>query len=263
MAGRHTTTAGLFVPADSALHRLPPQCKLVAGFAFVLVVVATPREAFWAFGAYAALLAGAARLGRLPLGFVLRRLTIEAPFVAFAFFMPFFGQGDKVDVLGLPLYVDGLWAAWNILVKGTLGVATTVVLAGTTPVAELLRGMDRLHVPRVFTSIAGFMVRYLEVITDEMHRMSVARRSRGYDPRWLWQAKAVAVSAGALFIRSYERGERVYLAMVSRGFDGSLPVLAEEGGAPARQWAFSLALPAAAAAIAVTAIVQLGRASVS
>ncbi len=250
MSGKHATTSGLFVPGDSYLHRLRPQCKLVAIFLFVLAVVATPREAFWAFGCYALLLAGAARLGHLPLRFVLRRLTIETPFVAFAFFMPFFGEGDKVDLLGLHLYVDGLWAAWNILVKGTLGVASTVVLAGTTPVAELLHGMDRLHIPRVFTSIAGFMVRYLEVITDEMHRMSVARRSRGYDPRWLWQARAVATSAGTLFIRSYERGERVYLAMVSRGFEGSLPVLADEG-APARQWAISLALPAAAATIAL------------
>lgn len=250
MAGRHALAGGLFVPGDSPLHRLRPQCKLAAALLFVLAVVATPREAFWAFGCYALLVVGAARLGHLPLRFVLRRLTIEAPFVAFAFFMPFFGQGDRVDVLGLHLYVDGLWAAWNILVKGTLGVAATVVLAGTTPVPELLHGMERLHVPRVFTSIAGFMVRYLEVIVDEMHRMSVARRSRGYDPRWLWQAKAVATSAGALFIRSYERGERVYLAMVARGFDGTLPVLAEEG-APARQWAVSLALPAVAAAIAL------------
>ena len=250
MGGKHATTDGLYVPGHSPLHRLRPQCKLVAIFLFVLAVVATPREAFWVFGGYAILLAVAARIGRIPLRFVLRRLTIETPFVAFAFFMPFFGQGDKVDVVGLHLYVDGLWAAWNILVKGTLGVAASVVLASTTPVAELIHGMDRLHVPRVFTSIAGFMVRYLDVVTDEMHRMSVARRSRGYDPRWLWQAKAVAVSAGALFIRSYERGERVYLAMVSRGFDGTLPVLAEEG-APARQWAGALALPVAAAAIAL------------
>ena len=69
--------------------------------------------------------------------------------MAFAFFMPFFGEGDKVALLGLHLYVDGLWAAWNIFVKGTLGVASTVVLAATTPVAELLHGMDRLHIPRV------------------------------------------------------------------------------------------------------------------
>ena len=94
------------------------------------------------------------------------------------------------------------------------------------------------------------MVRYLEVITGEMQRMRVARRSRGYDPRWMWQARAVATSAGTLFIRSYERGERVLPGDGVAGLQGSLPVLADEG-APARQWAISLALPAAAAAIAL------------
>ena len=85
---------------------------------------------------------------------------------------------------------------------------------------EFLRGFERLHMPRAFTSTLSFMIRYLDVIADEMRRMQVARESRGYDPRWIWQAKAVAASAGALFIRSYERGERVYLAMLSRGYDG-------------------------------------------
>ena len=65
------------------------------------------------------------------------------------------------------------------------------------------------------------MVRYGDVITGEMRRMKIARESRGYDPRWIWQAKAVARSAGALFVRSYERGERVYLAMASRGYAGT------------------------------------------
>ena len=121
----------------------------------------------------------------------------------------------------------GLWGAWNILVKGTLGVATTVILAASTPIPELLQGLDRLRVPKAFTSVAGFMVRYLDVITEEMRRMKIARLSRGYDPRWIWQAKALASSMGALFIRAYERGERVHLAMVSRGYSGTMPVVGQ------------------------------------
>ena len=112
--------------------------------------------------------------------------------------------------------------------------------------------MERLHAPRAFTSITSFMVRYAEVISAEMHRMKVARQSRGHDPRWFWQAKAVAHSAGALFIRSYERGERVHLAMLARGYDGALPVHATGVAAP-RQWAAALALPAGALVVAVTA----------
>jgi cobalt/nickel transport system permease protein len=242
----------LYLPGASPLHRARPQCKIAASLLFVLAVVATPREALWAYGLYALLLVGIARVGRVPLAFLARRLVIEAPFLAFAVLLPVVGQGERVEVLGLPLAREGLWAAWNILVKGTLGVAASVLVAATTPVPELLRGLERLRLPRAFTTIAGFMVRYADVIADELRRMRVARLSRGYDPRWIWQVKAVAATAGALFIRSYERGERVYLAMVSRGYAGSMPVL-EDLAASRRQWLAALATPAAAALVAATA----------
>jgi cobalt/nickel transport system permease protein len=125
-------------------------------------------------------------------------------------------------------------------------------VAATTPVPELLRGLERLRLPRAFTTVAGFMVRYADVIADELRRMRVARLSRGYDPRWIWQARAVAATAGALFIRSYERGERVYLAMVSRGYAGSMPVL-DELAASRRQWLAALTVPATAALVAAAA----------
>lgn len=242
----------LYLPGASPLHRARPQCKIAASLLFVLAVVATPREALWAYGLYALLLVGIARVGRVPLAFLARRLVIEVPFLLFAVLLPVVGQGERIEVLGLPLAREGLWAAWNILAKGTLGVAASVIVAATTPVPELLRGLERLRLPRAFTTIAGFMVRYADVIADELRRMRVARLSRGYDPRWIWQARAVAATAGALFIRSYERGERVYLAMVSRGYAGSMPVL-EDLAASRRQWLTALAVPAAAALVAAAA----------
>jgi cobalt/nickel transport system permease protein len=257
VSGGHGPTASLYVAAASPLHRLAPQCKLAAALLFVFAVVATPREAFWAFAVYALALAALARVGRVPLAFVARRMVIEVPFVAFALFLPFVAQGERVEVAGLSLATEGLWAAWNIVAKATLGVATTVVLAATTPVAAILDGFDRLRVPRLFTAVAGFMVRYLDVVVGEARRMRVARLSRGDNGRWLWQARAVATSAGTLFVRSFERGERVHLAMLSRGFDGSLPVLADQP-AGGRQWGTALALPVAAAAVAVVAWATVG-----
>jgi cobalt/nickel transport system permease protein len=188
----------------------------------------------------------------LPLPTLARRLALELPFLLFAVFLPLVGQGERVEVLGVALSTEGLWAAWNIVAKGTLGVATSVILAATTPVPELLRGLERLRLPAAFTTIAGFMVRYADVIADEVRRMRIARISRGHDPRWIWQARAVAASAGTLFIRSYERGERVYLAMVSRGYAGSMPVL-QDLDATRGQWLAALSLPAAAALVAATA----------
>jgi cobalt/nickel transport system permease protein len=252
--GRHGGGFGahLHVAGTGRLHRAPSECKVAATVLFVLAVVATPREAFWAYGCYAALLAGLALASSVPLGLIGRRLVIELPFVAFAFLLPIVGRGERVEVLGIPLSVAGLWAAWNILVKATLGVAATVLLAATTPVPEVLRGLERLRVPRVVVAICGFMVRYGDVVVDEMRRMRIAQRSRGYDGRWIWQARAVAASAGALFVRSYERGERVYLAMVSRGYDGSLPP-GRRPAATARQWCTALALPAVAALVSTVA----------
>jgi cobalt/nickel transport system permease protein len=256
MSGGHGHAHGLHIPADTAVHRLRPQAKVAATLGFVLAVVATPREAFWAFGVDAVLLAVVAVLAAVPLATLGRRLVIEAPFVAFAVFLPLVGEAPHTDALGLSLSEPGLWAAWNILVKGTLGVAATVLLASTTSIPELLTGLDRLHVPRAFTVIAGFMVRYSEVITGEARRMRVARLSRGYDPRWIWQARAIASSAGTLFIRAYERGERIHLAMLSRGFDGQLPSATGADAGP-REWATVAVLPALAAVVAVTAWVRV------
>ena len=242
----------LFVHGQSRVHELRPQCKLAATILFIFAVVITPREAFWAFAAYVILLAGVARTGRVPLRTLARRLRFEVPFVAFAFFLPLVGQGRRIEVLGVSLSVAGLWGAWNILIKGTLGVAATALLGATTSMPDLLVGLERLRVPRVFVAIAGSMMRYLEVIAGEMQRMKVARQSRGYDPRWMWQSKAVASSAGSLFVRSFERGERVYLAMASRGYDGSLPAL-EEHGASRLQWLAALTVPGLAVITATVA----------
>ncbi|MEZ5217035.1 MAG: cobalt ECF transporter T component CbiQ [Ilumatobacteraceae bacterium] len=212
----------LYLPGDTPIHRLAPEAKLLGVLVWVFAVVSTPRHAFWAFAIHAAVALTVASLAGLPPHRLARRLVVEVPFVAFAVLLLIVGRGERTSVLGVSLSVAGLWAAWNILAKATLGVVASVVLASTTPVPRLLRGLERLRVPSLFVAICGFMVRYADVLTNELHRMRIARISRGDDPRWIWQARAVAGTAGALFVRSYERGERVHLAMLSRGFDGRL-----------------------------------------
>ncbi|MEV7284246.1 cobalt ECF transporter T component CbiQ [Streptomyces sp. NPDC093252] len=232
----------LYRPGHSPVHRLPPHTKIAATFAFVVVVVSTPREAMWAFGLYGVLLAAVAGFARVPAGLLLRRLLIEVPFVAFAVLLPFVARGERVDVLGLSLSVNGLWGAWNVLAKGTLGVAASVLLAATTELRALLLGLQRLKLPPLLVQIASFMIRYGDVITDEMRRMRIARESRGFEARGVRHWGVLAKSAGALFIRSYERGERVHLAMISRGYTGTMPVI-DEVRADRAQWSSALALP--------------------
>ncbi|TMQ99898.1 cobalt ECF transporter T component CbiQ [Actinomadura soli] len=245
-------THRLYVPGASPVHRLPPQCKLVAVLAFVLLVVATPRERFWAFAVYALLLAGVAATARIPFRTVAKRVVIEVPFVAFAFLLPFVATGEETAVLGVGLSESGLWGAWNILAKGTLGVVASILLAATTEPRLLLLGIERLRMPQLITQIATFMLRYGDVVAAELGRMKVARASRGFEARDLRATRVLATSAGALFLRSYERGERVHLAMLSRGYDGRMP-LTHDVGATAAQWTAAAALPLAAALVTLAA----------
>jgi cobalt/nickel transport system permease protein len=253
MAAGHANP--FYLDHDSAVHRLPPEVKIVATLLFTIIVVITPREEFAAFAGYALVLAVVAAATRVRPLWLAKRATIELPFVLLAVALPFAGHGERVTWLGLSLSVDGLYGAWNIVIKGTLGVLASLLLAASTTVRDVLLGLDRLRCPRVFTQIATFMLRYLDILADDARRMRVARLSRGYDPRFLWQVKAFAVGIGALFLRAFERGERVYLAMVSRGYTGRLPA-PEGGGATVGHWAASAVVPVAAAAIAIAAVLR-------
>ena len=162
--------------------------------------------------------------------------------------MPFFGTGVRFEVGPFNLYRESSLAAAAIVVKGTLGVLSAVVLSTSTTARELLRGLEKLHLPKLMVQIAAFMLRYVNVINDEMERMKVARESRGFIATGIKDWKVLATAASALFIRSYERGERVHLAMLSRGYTGVLPHDVSEG-ATLRIWVQGLALPIFAAVI--------------
>lgn len=251
-AGAHP----LYRHGDSLVHRAPAEVKIVCLLVFVLAVVATPRETFWPFAAYAVIVVAVWQLARIPARWILPRMLIEAPFLVLALLLPFAEGGQRIDVVGLQLSVSGLYAAWGIVVKGTLGVAAALTVAATTAAAELPAALSRLGVPAVVTSMLVLMIRYVDLLAAEASRMRMARISRGDSPRALHQAGAIARGVGALFLRSYERGERVYQSMLSRGFDGNVPDLAVIGAPPraaATQWAIAMIPAAAAVAVAATA----------
>jgi cobalt/nickel transport system permease protein len=227
MGGGHRSrrALSLHIAGSSPVHRLPAPAKLVALVGFVVPVAVTPRQAVWAFAVHAGVLAAVIVVARLPRRVVLARLTVVAPFLIAAALLPFIGHGERTEVGGLSLSVDGSWAAWNMAAKAVLGAAAGIVVAATTAVPDLLAGLSRLRVPAILVAIIGFMIRYLDVIADELGRMRTAMVARGHDPRWLWQARPIASSVGTLFVRSYERGERVHLAMAARGFTGTMPDL--------------------------------------
>ncbi len=202
---------------------MPAHLRILALVGFMLVVVATPREWYAAFAGYLLIVVAVILLARVPVLWVVRRMVIEVPFLVFALLLPFIATGPRTEVLGLTVSEHGLLAAWGLVAKGTLGVMASLTLAATTEPTAVLLGLRRLRMPDLVVQIMGFMLRYLHVVTADLGRMLVAMRSRGMDPRSPRSSPALARTLGSLFIRSYERGERVHLAMLSRGYTGELP----------------------------------------
>ena len=234
----------------SPLHRAPAHVKIVGTLLFVLAVVATPREAIWAFGIHLLVLVAAIAISRVPLRHIVVRLVVEVPFLVFAALMPFVAAGPRVEVGPLTLSEAGLWGAWALVAKGTLGAAASILLASTTEAPDLVSGLARLRLPATLVQILAFMVRYIEVVADQLRRMRIARESRAFRGRSVAAWPVIAGSAGALFIRSYERGERVHLAMLSRGYQGQA-YLDEGGSVPLRTWTSALIPAAVAASVAL------------
>lgn len=229
--GGGSVAEALYVPGTSVLHRLPAPVALVGAVLVVLAVVVAPSQ-WWSYAGFAGLLAVLTAVARVPYRVVARRSVVELPFVTFALLLPFVAAGPQVDVLGLSLSSSGLHDGATLLARATLGVWTSILLAATQRPVALLRGLEQLRVPGVLVQIAGFALRYVEVVLGEMRRMRLARDARCFRARDLRQARTLAQAAAALFIRSYERGERVHVAMLSRGYSGALPDLRAVTEAP-------------------------------
>jgi cobalt/nickel transport system permease protein len=219
----HDVGERLYLHRHTVVHSLPSHLKIIAALSFILIVVSTPVTQWGAFVAYFLWLFVVVRIAQIPYGTLFKRALIEIPFIFFAILMPFFGSGETIQVGPFELYREGLIAGAGIVVKGTLGVMTAIILSTSTTAREILRGLERLRLPVLMVQIASFMLRYVNVVNDEMERMKIARESRGFEATGMKSWRVLATAAGALFIRSYERGERVHLSMLSRGYEGVLP----------------------------------------
>lgn len=233
------------------MHRLAPHVKIAATVVFAVAVATVPPEAPWAFALLAVLVVAAVVTASLPWGFVVTRMAVVVPFLVFAALVPFVSSEPDRVVGPLAWSTVGARTGAAIAARSLLGVTASIVLAGTTELPRLLAGLERLHVPAPLVAIASFMLRYLEVVASELGRMRAAMVARGHDPRWLWQLRPMAAASGALFVRTYERGERVHLAMQARGWNGSMPPVRDEP--PTEGTALAVAWAAMAVLVAVTA----------
>lgn len=217
---------GLAGNTASRVHRLDPRAKVVGFLGVTVVAVTTPLGAWPVYLACASVLAAVAAAAGVGPRTLWRRGRFLLPLVLFvAVFLPFVRGGAQVELGPFSLSKAGLAAFAAVSVKAALGTVSATLLGATTTFPSMLRALEALRMPRLFVLIAGFVYRYLFVVVDEVQRMRAALAARGYRPRNALQAAAVGRVATALFLRTHARGERVYLAMLSRGYAGSVPAL--------------------------------------
>jgi len=224
---------------DSLIHRLDPRVKFISILAFIIVVVSTPIRNWLSMVTYFCLIVACLVLSRLPPVYVLKRSLAIFPFVlVIAVFIPFFKPGEVAGSYNLwlgriSITYDGLFILANIASKAWLCILALILLSGTTKFTFLLKGLRQLRVPEVILMIISFMYRYIFLVVDEAMRMRQGRDSRNFGGTRWHQLRTIGHMVGTLFIRSYERGERIYAAMVARGFDGEVRSLNELRFAPA------------------------------
>ena len=211
---------------DSFIHRLDPRTKFITTLIFILAVALTPPNRWQVFALYFLLIATLIFVSKVPILYVFKRSLVIIPFVLMvAIFIPFFKEGEVAGSYNIWLWqvsvtYSGLQVLWNILAKAWLSILSLILLTSTTKMTNLLKGLEQLRMPKLMVMILSFMYRYIFVLIDEVMRMKQARDSRNFGGGWWWQLRTIGNMIGTLFIRSYERGERVYAAMLARGFDG-------------------------------------------
>lgn len=237
---------------DSPVHRLDARVKLPCAVVLIAAVLAVPVAQNRLLLVYVALLAPIAAAARLPVGWLLKRMAILVPFlvmgtVAVTFLSP--AEADDAWRLGgIELSSQAVSVWLSVGGKCTLSLLAAVVLAGTTTSADLLRAAQALRVPRTLTSLTGFAITYLAVLSDEAGRMITAMRSRGRVRGMTRKLRTGGALLTTLMARTVERADRIALAMVSRGYRGRMPVLSQER-VPAAQWAVAGAIIALAAVL--------------
>lgn len=242
--------------AASLLGRLDPRVMLVCSLALVLVIVSTPLRAAWALGAYGALLLLALLASRVPPRIVLHRWSHLLLFIlllaAFLPFHPAEAGGISYHLGALKFSQTGLERFAGVVLRSGLSALALVLLSSIVSLPRQLAAMEQLRVPGLITMLLGFTFRYFEVLRDEARRMQRARDARCWRGRWLWQARTIGEMVGTLYLRSYERADRIYCAMLARGYQGrSVGIRAQR--LLLRDWLFLLTLLAATLGIRAAA----------
>ena len=196
---------------DAPYQRLDARVKIIVTVAFVVIMAVSVNDRPLRVIPFSLLVIFLAAISRLSPKVLLRRMLPALPFFLFASLVLGFSKGSQ--------------AAVAAFLKAFFSVLSVIILVSTTRFSYLLKGLEGLKMPKIIVSMISFVYRYLFIIADEYGHIKIARESRNFGGNKLWQWKAIGHSVGTLFLHSYERGDRVYSAMVARGYEGNIMTL--------------------------------------
>ncbi|MFE1746965.1 cobalt ECF transporter T component CbiQ [Coleofasciculus sp. H7-2] len=224
----HIIAVQLDVDSDrkSLWHSLAPRTRILCTLLIVFAIALTPNGRWWTWAIYGLGMLGIILLSRVTWSILLKRIAVEFAFIGVVLLGTLFRDGGKVLWSWglLRITTVGLMVLGSVTLKALLSLMMLNVLTLTTSVPALLNGLVALRTPPLLVAILASMYRYISVLIGEVNAMRRAAASRNLMGTNHWQRLVIGNMMGSLFIRTYERGERVYQAMLSRGYQGLPPV---------------------------------------
>lgn len=207
-------------------HSLAPRTRLLCTLLSVFAIALTPNGRWWTWAIYSLGVLGVIVLSRVTWSVLLKRVAVEFVFIGTVLLGTLFRSGgETIWAWGvLRITTEGLIVLGSVTLKALLSLLMVNVLTLTTSIPALLQALVALRTPPLLVAIMASMYRYISVLVGEFNAMRRAAASRNLIGSNHWQRLVIGNMIGALFIRTYERGERVYQAMLSRGYQGILPV---------------------------------------
>lgn len=207
-------------------HSLAPRTRLLCTILIVFAIGLTPNGRWWTWAIYTIGVLSVVLISRITLSVLLKRIAVEFAFIGTVLLGTLFrGGGEVVASLG-PLKITsvGLMVLGSVTTKALLCLIMLNLLTLTTSIPALLNALVVLRVPRLLVATLASMYRYISVLIGEFNAMRRAAASRNFKGDNRWQRQILGNMFGSLFIRTYERGDRVYQAMLARGYQGVPPV---------------------------------------
>lgn len=230
----HASLFDTYLSITSPIHELDPRVKVVVTLLIILSNAILPDGAWLSFLFTWLLILALCMISKIKVSFLLKRSLLALPFALAAVTVTFNIPGElvlslKVGPWILNLTDAGVIRFFSIMLRSWLSVQIAIILISTTQFPDLTHALRHLKVPIIIISIVSFMYRYLFVLSDETMRLLRARDARSArlptkkgGGSLLWRSRVAGNMAGQLFLRSYERADRVYNAMLSRGYQGNL-----------------------------------------